>query len=252
LKTVKNEEATVYVPDGPKRERKKDEWYGLYVYRTILEMPGGHWLMTMYGNFAEDEIIPSNRDAQRETKFMMRTFVVLSTDEGRTWNYLSSVAVPRPGDPVGEGFVEPAITALGDGRLLCIMRSGHHYPLYASWSSDWGRTWTSPAYTGLDRACDPCLIRLRDGRVALSWGRRYAEGWSKVTPEGDQPLFEYPGEGFTNLAVSDDGGRTWVNSKVAQRTGSCYSTIFEVEPNVIFFQVDQWYWRVTLKRHINS
>jgi len=29
--------------------------------------------------------------------------------------------------------------------------------------------------------------------------------------------------------------------------GSCYSTIFEVQPNVIFCQVDGWHWRITLK-----
>jgi len=252
LKTIKNEEAFVYVPEGPQRNREKGEWYGLYVYRTILQMPDGSWLMTMYGNFEEDRLPPQDRDSQQETKFMMRTFIVTSTDEGRSWHFLSSVAVPKSGEPIGEGFVEPAIARLNDGRLLCIMRTGHHYPLYASWSADSGKTWTPPLYTGLDRACDPCLIKLRDGRVALSWGRRYPEGWSKISSEGDQSLFKYPGEGYTNLAISDDGGAKWTTSKIAQRTGSCYSTIFEVESNVIFFQVDQWYWRVKLKSKTSS
>jgi hypothetical protein len=81
--------------------------------------------------------------------------------------------------------------------------------------------------TGLDHGCDPCLIKLADGRVALSWGHRYPDEW-------------------TNLAISDDGGATWTNSEIAKGTRSCYSTIFEVEPNVLFFQVDEWYWRVNL------
>lgn len=248
LKTLHKEKATVYVPDGPKRERESGEWYGLYVYHTIIEMSDKSWLMTMYGNFAEDELPPQDRDAQKETKYMMRTFVVKSTDEGRTWHYLASIAVPRLGDPIGEGFVEPTITLLDDGKLLCIMRTGHHYPLYASWSADSGKTWGPPVYTGLDRGADPNLIKLADGRVALSWGRRYPEGWSKITPEGDRFYFKYPGEGLTNLAISDDGGATWTNHRIAQRTGSTYSTIFEVEPNVIFFQVDQWVWRVILNQ----
>ncbi|MBK7713766.1 MAG: exo-alpha-sialidase [Bacteroidales bacterium] len=100
---------------------------------------------------------------------MQRTFIVSSDDKGATWHYVSTVAAPRAGDPVGEGLVEPAITMLQDGRLLCVMRSGHHFPLYASWSSDNGKTWSDPLYTGLDRACDPCLITLHDGTVALSW-----------------------------------------------------------------------------------
>ena len=142
----------------------------MYVYRTILELPDGTWLMSMYGNFNQDELVPNDLSSKHEVKFMMRTFIVTSRDRGRTWHYLSSVAVPKTGDPIGEGFVEPAITRLNDGRLLCIMRTGHHYPLYASWSSDNGKTWTAPFYTGIDRACDPCLIKLHDGRLALSWG----------------------------------------------------------------------------------
>ncbi|MCI0563609.1 MAG: glycoside hydrolase [Nitrososphaera sp.] len=251
LKTLNNEVAFVYVPQGPKRDRKNNEWYGLYVHRSIIEMPDGSWLMTMYGNFDEDTSSPQDGDAKKETSFMMRTFIVASTDRGHSWHYLSSVAVPKSGDPIGEGFGEPAITLLDDGRLLVIMRTGHHFPLYASWSADAGKTWTPPLYTGLDRACDPHLINLRDGRLALSWGRRYPEGWSKITPEGDQIQFKYPGEGYTNLAISSDSGATWINRKVAQKTGSGYSTIFEVEPNVIFFQVDQWVWRVTLKPKTN-
>ncbi len=246
LKTLKEEVATIYVPLGPTRPRNGAEDYGLYVHRSIIEMPSGSWLMTMCGNFAEDNLPPQDSDAEGETTFMQRTFVVQSNDQGRTWHYLSSVAVPKSGDPVGEGFVEPTMTLLDDGRLLCVMRSGHHYPLYASWSSDGGQTWTFPMYTGLDRGCDPCLIKLADGRVALSWGRRYSEGWSLITPEGDHSRFKYPGHGYTNLAISDDGGTTWVNQEIAQGTGWCYSTIFEVEPDVVLVQVDGWYLRVTL------
>jgi hypothetical protein len=246
LKTLDKETSMIHVPEGPKSEKKDDEWYGLFIYRTIIEMPDGSWLMSMYGNFDQDRIHPADGNAQREVKFMMRTFIVTSQDKGRTWSYLSNVAVPHSGDPVGEGFVEPAITLLDDGRLLCVMRTGHHYPLYASWSSDDGKTWTPPLYTGLDRGCDPCLLKLEDGRVALSWGRRFSEGWSKITPAGDHGDFKYPGYGFTNLAISDDGGRTWTNTEVARRTGSCYSTIIEVEPGVIFFQVDQWVGHIAL------
>ncbi|MBK8088873.1 MAG: exo-alpha-sialidase [Chitinophagaceae bacterium] len=247
LKTMHEEYDTIYVPDGPVNGIKTDDWFGLFVYRTIIEIPDGTWLMTMYGNFTNDTIIPANLDAQKELKYMMRTFIVTSKDKGRTWHYLSTVATPRAGEPIGEGFVEPAITLLKDGRLLCVMRTGHHYPLYASWSNDLGKTWTAPLYTGFDRGCDPCLITLKDGRVALSWGRRFPEGWSKITREGDKSVFRFPGEGYTNLAISDNGGLSWVNHKVLKNSGTCYSTIIEVEPNIIFCQVDQWNMRIKLK-----
>jgi hypothetical protein len=246
LKTLQTEEPDFYIPDGAEPIENNSEWYGLFVYRTILVMPDSSWLMTMYGNFRSDTLVPYDSDAARETRYMQRTFIVNSTDQGHTWEYLSTVAAPAKGDPVGEGFVEPAITLLKDGRLLCIMRSGHHFPLYASWSNDKGKTWTNPLYTGLDRGCDPCLITLLDGRVALSWGKRFPEGWSKVSPEGDKGFFTYPGSGYTSLAVSTDGGMTWKSSPVIKRAGSCYSTIFEVEPDIIFMQVDHWYCRIKL------
>lgn len=246
LKTLEQQDVRFNIPDGAPPIINNSEWYGLFVYRTILRIPDGTWLMTMYGNFKADTLVPYDADAKKETRFMQRTLIVSSIDEGRTWNFLSTVAAPAKGDPVAEGFVEPAITLLKDGRLLCIMRSGHHYPLFASWSSDKGQTWTPPVYTGLDRGCDPCLITLKDGRVALSWGRRFPEGWSEISPGGDKGRFVYPGEGYTNLAISNDGGLTWSNNKIIQKAGSCYSTIFEIEPNVVFMQCDQWYCRVTL------
>jgi len=246
LKTVEEEEPVFNIPDGAAPLKNNYEWNGIFVYRTILVMPDSSWLMTMYGNFSSDTIVPYDDDAKKETKYMGRTFIVTSEDQGHNWKYLSTIGIPRIGDPIGEGLVEPAITRLNDGKLLCIMRSGHHYPLYSSWSSDNGKTWTVPLYTGLDRGCDPCLITLHDGRVALSWGRRFPEGWSKLNPEGDKGAFIYPGRGYTNLAISNDGGLTWENHKIISNSGSCYSTIFEVEPDIIFMQSDQWYCRIKL------
>jgi len=242
LRTLTEEEARVYVPEGPTREREKGEWYGLYVYRTIIEMPDGELLATMYGNFEADSIRPTECQSKRETKFKQRSFVVTSKDRGRTWHFLSTIAWPRPEDPVGEGFVEPTIVRLDDGRLFSVMRTGHHFPLYSSWSADNGKTWTAPLYTGLERGCDPCLVKLSDGRIALSYGRRFPQGWSRITPGGDGGRWQYPGEGLVNLAISPDGtGQTWVDHVIGRRMGSCYSTIFEVQPNVIFCQVDGWW-----------
>ncbi len=246
LKSFSQEDVWFQIPEGAPPLQDNTAWYGIFVYRTIIPMPDGTWLMTMYGNFISDTLVPWDSDARKETRFMQRTLIVMSDDQGHIWKYRSTVAAAKPGDPVGEGFVEPAITRLHDGRLLCVMRTGHHYPLYTSWSSDTGKTWTHPLYTGLDRGCDPCLITLHDGRVALSWGRRFPEGWSQVSPQGDKGMFVYPGEGYTNLSVSPDGGRTWSTGKVIRPSGSCYSTILEVGPGEIFLQSDQWYCRIKL------
>ncbi len=248
LQTIQEEEVLFHIPRGPLRDGTGGEWYGIYNYRSILEMPDGSWLATMYGNLNTDTLIPWDADARKELTCMQRTIIVTSSDKGHSWHYLSTVAAPLQGDPVGEGFVEPAITLLQDGRLLCIMRSGHHFPLYASWSEDAGRTWSPPLYTGLDRGCDPCLITLGDGRVALSWGRRFPEGWSIVSPEGDKGRFQFPGSGYTSLSISEDGGLSWSTQRVLERSGTCYSTIIEVEPDVLFMLVDQQYCRIHLRK----
>ena len=251
LTTLEADSATVLVPDGPTREPEPGEWYGLFVFGNIVVLPDGSWLMSMYGNFEQDTIVPWDRSAAAETSAMQRSFVVRSTDEGRTWNHRATIAAPRRGDPVGEGFVEPTIARLPDGRLLAVLRTGHHHPAYASWSDDDGRTWSPPVYTGLDRACDPTLLVLADGRVALAWGRRYREGWSRIGPEGDHERFEYPGEGFVNLALSEDGGLTWTTQPIARGAGSCYAYPIEVEPNVLLVQVDQWIVRVHLAPRVD-
>ncbi len=238
LRTLVQEESTVRIPGGPRRQRKPDEWYGFYFYRNMLELPDGTLLTTMEGNLEDDKLKPNDRRSSSETVYMQRTIIVTSRDEGRTWDYLSTVAAPVPGDPVGEGFDEPTILRLNDGRILCVMRTGHFSPLYACWSSDDGKTWTEPKYTGLERGCDPHLLLLQDGRILLSYGERFPTG-SYLKPKKRGALVKF--------ALSDDGGEEWRVATVAEGMGSSYSTILEVEPNLIFCQVDGWFWRVQLK-----
>lgn len=237
-------QATLHIENGPEpREKFPDEWYGLYVHRTILERNDGALLMTLEGNMGDDLQQPTDEWSKTEIRYQGRAAVVISTDEGLTWEYLSSMAVSKPGDPVGEGFGEPTMIQLKDGRLLCLMRTGHYTPIYATWSADGGATWTEPAYTGLDRGCDPCLLRLQDGRVAVSYGKRFPESWSRL--RSDEERFAYPGQGLIRLAISADGtGESWQAATIGEQMGSCYSTIIEVEPGVLFCQVDGWYWHV--------
>ena len=128
------------------------------------------------------------------------------------------------------------------------MRTGHHRPLYACWSSDDGKTWTDPVYTGLERGCFPHLAKLTDGRLAVIHGNRFPPGWSRITPGGDHARWYWPGPGLVKLAINSDGtGKDWEVTTIGREMGSVYPTMFEVEPNVLFCQVDGWYWRVTLR-----
>ena len=238
FRTLETEESTVRIPGGPGRQRKPDEWYGFYFYRNMVELPNGTFLTTMEGNLEKDKLPPNDRRSASEALYMQRTIVVTSQDQGRTWDYLSTVAVPVPGDPVGEGFDEPTILRLPDGQILCVMRTGHFSPLYASWSNDDGRTWSEPRYTGLDRGCDPQLLMLEDGRILLSYGERFPAG-SYLQPKKRGALVKF--------ALSEDAGASWRVATIAENMGSSYSTVIEVEPNLIFCQADGKFWRVQLK-----
>ena len=263
FKTLREEETTVVIPEAGKVENgnrlKKpadgyanefDEWVGLFFHRGILEMPDGSLIAAMYGNFEEDKIRPTNPRSIMETQYKHRTFVVRSTDQGETWRYLASVAVPRPdaADDT-EGYNEWSITRLDDGRLFGVMRTGHYTSLVASWSSDDGKTWTEPvAPEGLDPGgCDPYVLKLSDGRVALAYGQIVPPPeavelyWKEYKERADHRR-------RCRIAISEDGsGETWVTTTVADYTRRwAYPTIHEVEPNVILYQTDDEVWRVEL------
>jgi len=81
--------------------------------------------------------------------------------------------------------------------------------------------------------------------VAVSYGKRFPEGWSRL--RSDHERWKYPGQGLISLAISEDGtGESWQVETIGREMGSCYSTIIEVEPGVLFCQVDGWFWHVQL------
>ena len=61
LRTLQ-EEAVLRVPDGPRRARKGDEWFGLYLFRDVVEKPDGTLLTTIEGNLHTD--VPPPRIAR--------------------------------------------------------------------------------------------------------------------------------------------------------------------------------------------
>jgi hypothetical protein len=102
-----------------------------------------------------------------------------STDFGRTWELQGAIAYQPDlrADPVGrartQGFTEPASVVLADGSLLALLRTTDGLgvgPLYASRSSDQGRTWSAPGVVNAFGVM-PRLLRLANGVLVLSYGR---------------------------------------------------------------------------------
>lgn len=98
-----------------------------------------------------------------------RTILVESADGGATWDFVSVVATFRDGVP-GDGFCEPAITAVPDGSLLCVMRRGGGLPLAQCRSRDGGKTWSEPEMLP-GHGVDPDLFLMSSGVLACTYGR---------------------------------------------------------------------------------
>jgi hypothetical protein len=113
-----------------------------------------------------------------------------STDDGRTWRWLSDIPT-RPGDKPAEYHELHGVEA-GDGRILVHIRN--HNPANAGEtlqceSRDGGRSWTTPRPIGV-WGLPSHLLRLRDGRLLMSYGYRRP-------PFGNQ------------ARLSTDNGATW-------------------------------------------
>ena len=175
--------AGVIGPDAPHRHYS--------TFGKILTLADGTILMPYiiftYISSSEGQLI---RDSQGQpapgrSPRKCATMLVRSHDGGRTWV-----------DPVniGEGYVEPALCDLGDGRLLVILRQSmarnRRWVLWQSDSSDNGYNWSKPRPVTGDMEFPGDVIRLKDGRLLLTYGRR-------VPPYGIQGM------------VSQDDGRTW-------------------------------------------
>ena len=133
-------------------------------------------------------------------------FCAHTSDGGRAFSFLSWIG-PEP-----EGFtIMPASVRLPDGRILAALRcrkredgteaERNWIDLYAS--DDGGRTWEyvnrPVSNTGIG-GNPPAMIRLRDGRVCLTYGFRDA-------PHG------------IRARLSGDDGRTWGNEILLRDDG---------------------------------
>jgi len=236
------------------------------LHRSILEMPNGDLLTTMYSWFGDDAAPCPYIPSMKKT----RTVVIRSRDHGATWAYLATAAVD--GAVGTEGFGEPVLVRVSQGvhagRLLCLMRTGRE--LYGTHSDDSGLTWSHPqpvAFPGVDiyateqwqatfdpagaadripsdqmfgAEVDPELIEMHNGLLVCGVGIR-------VPQRGAARNWHVPQNG-DYLAFSRDGGDTW--SEVVQfRSGlptTHYMGVRELRPGVLFVVYDDSHWKLPL------
>lgn len=117
-----------------------------------------------------------NADGTANTQ--MAASIFHSTDQGRSWQITGRIPYEPDVnlDPKGaqrSGFTEPAFEILADGSFLCILRTTDGVgdgPMYASRSSDHGKTWSKPEVIA-PAGVLPKLLSLKNGTVVLAAGR---------------------------------------------------------------------------------
>ena len=153
-----------------------------------------------------------------------------STDGGACW---SDPDIMAKGRLQARGYAEPAVLELSPGHLLGLHRvgdpKGPRGIIWRNESFDSGKTWTTPQRTSVRSGACPRLLKLRDGRLLLTYGRRFepfglyasisdddGQSWGETswllrqTPDGDQ--------GYTS-SIELDGGRIFTTSYAKNSRG---------------------------------
>jgi Neuraminidase (sialidase) len=147
---------------------------------------------------SDGRLLYAGKDLWREGT---RVGVSESRDDGQTWQYLADIT-PRKGDEHDE-YHELHAVETNDKRIIVQIRNhnktNERQTLQCE-SSDGGKTWSEPKAIGV-WGLPSHLLKLRDGRLVMSYGHRRA-------PLGNQ------------ARVSTDQGRTWSEPIVLSGDGA--------------------------------
>ncbi|XOV70778.1 MAG: sialidase family protein [Verrucomicrobiota bacterium] len=147
-----------------------------------------------------------------------------SRDDGRTWTWLAEIPA-RDGDDPSEYHELHAVEWI-DKRIIVQIRNHNtrnSRETLQCESTDGGRTWTKPVSIGV-WGLPSHLLRLRDGRVLMTYGYR-------KPPYGNQVRLSTDGRHWSDpLTVSDDGasGDLGYPSTVQLSDGTLVSIWYEL------------------------
>ena len=115
-----------------------------------------------------------------------RLAVCQSSDDGQTWHHLADIA-PRPGDAQFTYYELHGVEAAPD-RLVMQIRNedkNDQNETLQTQSSDGGKTWAVPHRIGV-WGLPSHLLKLRDGRLLMTYGHRRVPLGNQARLSGDQ------------------------------------------------------------------
>ncbi len=131
--------------------------------------------------------------------------LVKTPDNGKTWNYVSTVG---PGG-------EPAVVRLSATEQTAVIRGDRDSQMKQMFSHDAGKTWSQPINLEVGKVL-PDLVLMSNGVLACSYGRP-----------------------ASCLMFSLDGGKTWPSHHIiSDRVGFNYTSIREVSPGRLLYMHD--------------
>lgn len=146
-----------------------------------------------------------------------------SDDDGETWiKTETEFRCPFPNNP--DGYEEPGLYELADGRLWCYIRTGLGFQ-FECFSSDNGITWTTPEPNlFFSSACSPMLVK-DCGKYTVAVFNPIPE---HILREETEPWGRTP---FV-IAVSTDKSKTFKKENIYYieddlNNGYCYPAIYE-------------------------
>ena len=171
-----------------------------------IRLKDGSLLCPAYGSRGRSEVYDST--------------LYRSEDGGATWSEAVMVA---KGSARTRGYCEPALLELEPGHVLAVHRiervkTGVRGYFWTNESRDGGVTWSKPAPTNILSGACPRVLELQDGRVLLTYGRRF------------EPYGVY-------ASLSEDGGETWSEElllRKARNGDQGYTSSLEIEPGRVF------------------
>lgn len=169
------------------------QWPKNYVYPVgqMFSLSGGSTitvdgeLYTAIYFYGFDSTASSREDAIKDWSKYYSTYILKSSDYGRTWDLLAQLPTDEniTGFSTGEGLCEPEMTVTPDGTFVLLMRTGNKNPLYISYSRDKGDTWTIPEKFD-DFGVLPQIITLDCGVTLTSYGRPFLRVRATSDPSG--------------------------------------------------------------------